>query len=185
MAAGAMTNEALRITLAALVIAGTVTLTGCAAPASRSSKPVVIVQEGTFRSPSGRCVATVTHEDGDRLALHVPGCKAPLSEDLSGMAWISRDRLVFISSSIYGTPGLFLYVCGEDSARTIVGSHSKDSGHYEDVDYFELIRVGVGDNPELVFRYFPDVDSLGPAGTTEGGTVVRVRADGRGLKGLR
>jgi hypothetical protein len=149
-----------------------------------SSAPRIIKRIGRHPSPTGRCVATLTLDEGDRIVLRVSGCRARLSEDVTGIAWLAPDRLVFASRPVYGTPGLFLYVCGEDSARAIVGSHRSDQAYPDGCDDFELVRVERGSNPEIVFRWFAHIDSLGPKGVSEGGVLAKVRADGRDLTGL-
>lgn len=155
------------------------------AAASKSAPAEVIKRAGSFRSPSGKCVAKLKHHEGDRLTLEVSSCKTRLSDDVTGIAWVARDQLVFSSSPVYGSPGLFLYRCGEDSALTIVGARQKDGAYPDGADYFELVRVSGGNDPVLTFRYFPHVDSIGPKGVSEGGVTATVHADGRGLTGIR
>jgi hypothetical protein len=172
-------------TAVAVLVAGMAGVVGGGGAVPQPGPTRVFKRMGHYRSPSGRCLAVLVHDEGDRLALGVAGYKARLSEDVTGIAWIAGDRLVFTSSPIYGVPGLFVYVCGEDSARAVVKSRRSDPGYPDGCDYFELVRVGSGGNPELVFRYFADVDSTGPRGVREGGQLMRIRADGRGLRRVR
>ena len=163
-------------------VAGILAAPGVVVSGPGEAAPKVLNRIGKYPSPTGRCVASLAIDEGSRLVLRVSGCRNRLSENVTGIAWITRNRLVFTSSAVYGIPGLFLYVCGEDSARAIVKSRRNDPWYPDGCDDFELIRVGKGNNPVIIFRWFAHIDSV--ERVDEGGVLARVRADGRELTGI-
>jgi hypothetical protein len=79
--------------------------------------------------------------------------------DVSGMAWIANDQLVYTVSPIYGKPGVFLFDCASLQAKRILGPKTTDKAYPDGADYFELQSVS-SDAKKILFFYAPNVDQV-------------------------
>jgi hypothetical protein len=66
-----------------------------------------------------------------------------VADDITAMAWLSPERLVYTGSPIYGTPGLFLVECDGAGLRAVplVAARTRNSAYPNGADFFELKSV--------------------------------------------
>ena len=118
---------------------------------------------------------------GGHTLLLLPS-KAPqrqVIEDVSGVAYLRNDSLVFTVSPIYGKPGIFIYDCMSKRKTRIVKPHTIDEAYPDGADYFEL--QDIRDN-KVYFYYAPDVDSTDFTIFRNKGSLYQVNTDGSGFR---
>lgn len=116
-------------------------------------------------APGKYCVAgsescvTISSVEGESLCLTVPGTRARPKHgcDITGLAWISKDEVLFSTSSIYGSPGIYRYRLRPAKEETIVPSRAHDAAYPEGKDFFKLISVSEN---EVTFWYCADIEKL-------------------------
>jgi hypothetical protein len=154
----------------------------CGAGLKGQGLGVVKNEMGRYVAPSGACAVVVTHEEGDRIDLHVEGDTSVVLQDVTGWAWVAPGLLVATASPIYGVPGVYLYRCGSDSMVTLVRARHRTEWNPDGADYFELAAVRRG---EVRFWYAEDADSaVSPEFETQA-HLYRVGLDGRGFGKVR
>lgn len=116
---------------------------------------------GSLQSPNGRCKAKLqTSAEGGFLLLSVtsPTERSAEVSDVTGIAWVSSEMLVYTVSPIYGKPGLFLLDCNSMQSKRVIGPRSIGAAYPDGADYFELTGIS-GSSGKMVFYYYgPDVD---------------------------
>lgn len=115
---------------------------------------------GTYKSPSANCPISLTISDKGgftQLLLQSKSQDNKVVSDVTGVAYISNERLVYTTSPIYGTPGVFLYDCVSKKIRRIVGPKKTDKAYPQGSDYFELYGI---EKKKIYFYYSPDVDQI-------------------------
>jgi hypothetical protein len=128
-----------------------------------TTEQLVINQPGEYVSPSGVCTALLkTSSLGGFLVLTVKtrSNKSTTIKDITGMAWTGIDKLVYTTSPVYGSPGVYIYGCNSNRLRRIIAPHNIDGAYPNGADYFELRSVS-NTIPAVVFFYYaPDVDKV-------------------------
>jgi len=150
-------------------LAGLVVLAAFAAATPAASRPGAAAPhgyvaadhgEGELRSPSGARVARIDDVDGSRLRLSLPGRHGRAIEDVTGVAWLAEDSLVFSVSPLFGTPGVFLCEVSRGRVTTLVHPSSFTRAFPDGADYFEVVAVRRGAAARIVFRHAADVDRM-------------------------
>ena len=120
----------------------------------------VFSHEGTYASPTARCMAELRankERGGTDLFVFNKQQQLILSrEDVNAAAW-HQNILYFSASPVYGKPGLFSFDCRTSNTRTLAKAQHKDAGYPDGSDYFELSTVK---GATIEYLYFPDVDKL-------------------------
>jgi hypothetical protein len=128
-----------------------------------TTEQLVINQPGEYVSPSGVCTAQLkTSSLGGFLVLTVKTSsnKSTTVKDITGMAWAGIDKLVYTTSPVYGSPGVYIHSCNSNRLRRIIAPHNIDGAYPYGADYFELRSVS-NTIPAVVFLYYaPDVDKV-------------------------
>lgn len=115
---------------------------------------------GTYKSPSAKCPISLTISDKGgftQLQLQSKSQDKKVVNDVTGVAYISNERLVYTTSPIYGTPGVFIYDCVSKNIRRIVGPKKIDKAYPQGADYFELYGI---EKNKIYFYYSSDVDQI-------------------------
>jgi hypothetical protein len=158
----------------------------CAGGVRAQGLGVVKEQTGRYVAPAGACAIVVTHEEGDRLDLHVERHEGLVLRDVNGWAWVAPDRLVVTVSPIYGVPGVYLYRCGGDSFVTLVRARHRTATSPDGTDYFEMASVTTGKRGEVRFYYLDDVDLMPEQGDfRDSAHMYRVSLNGSGFRKVR
>lgn len=130
-------------------------------PGSRTGKSVVVTQTGEFPSPGGTCRAEMKRSGmGGFLILTFNGKASPRVNDITGIAWISADDLVYTTSPIYGHPGVYMYSCESRRITRLVAPTTFNPGYPKGADYFELEAVSKDNSITVYYYYAADVDRL-------------------------
>jgi hypothetical protein len=114
---------------------------------------------GIYFSPDSKCKASLlVNEQGGFLDLYIDGM---IATDITGIAWINNNSLVFTVSPIYGKPGLFLFDCAARQKKQILGPKKYDKAYPAGSDYFELKDYKESAQNTIIFFYYaPDVDAI-------------------------
>ena len=134
-----------------------------AAPAATiktSQLSEVFKAPGSYSSPAAKCPISLTISDQGgftQLVLRSRSGRNKTVSDVTGVIYISGDRLVYTTSPIYGMPGVFLYNCLSKNIKRIVGPKKIDKAYPRGSDYFELHDV---EGQKIYFYYAPDVDQI-------------------------
>src|SRR3990172_2261085 len=120
---------------------------------------------GTFLQQGGRCQANLeVAELGGYLILDImripKGRHIEPVEDVSGIAWASKDMLIHTVSPIYGKPGLFTRSCSTGQTRRIVAPKTVSKAYPDGADYFRLHSVSLKAPGKIRFYYAPAVDKV-------------------------
>jgi hypothetical protein len=119
-----------------------------------------LARSGSLQSPNGRCKANLqVSVEGGFLVLSVtsPTARSAELSDVTGIAWIDREMLIYTVSPIYGKPGLFLLDCRSMQTKRVIGPRSIGVSYPDGADYFELTGIS-GSSGKIYFYYSPDVD---------------------------
>lgn len=161
-----------RVIVAVSLLVGLVT--GCAphsqqsiayhAPANPTVTVEVMRQQGLFISPAGEYqVELAASEMGGWLGLFLKRkTRTPnqaIAKDVTGIAWLSDNLLVYSVSPIYGSPGIFVLDCQSASVKTLVAPENINPVYPQGADYFELSKVLL-DRRKVLYYYAPDVDQV-------------------------
>jgi hypothetical protein len=142
----------------------------------------VINRVGRFYSPNRRCLASIKISSmGGMLVLNLDKDPGHQIEDVTGIAWISGRTLVYTTSPIYGTPGVYVYSCDSKQSRRIVAPRTINNAYPDGADYFRLQGISQATPTTVYFYYVSDVESL-DVKTLESPThLFRVHLDGTGF----
>jgi hypothetical protein len=142
----------------------------------------VIKEPGEFASPDGKCRATLKISSmGGFLALTLDKQPNHEVDDVTGMLWVSGGNLVYTTSPIYGTPGVWVYDCGSNRTREIVKARTFSKAYPDGEDYFQLKVVSMAAPATIYFYYLPDVDALEEKSIESPNFLFRARMDGTGF----
>ncbi len=142
---------------------------------------------GTFQLENGPCQAILGQienaGDSRRLTLRTltGRRRGKPVEDVSGIAWASKDLLVFTVSPIYGKPGLFIRSCSTGHTRTIIGPKTFYEGSPDGADYFQLQSLSLTAPRKIRFYYAPDVEKVDFYRFPSDDFLFEVNFDGTGL----
>lgn len=142
----------------------------------------VIKAPGTYKSPGATCPIslTISNEGGfTKLQLQSKSHQHKVVNDVTGAAYFSDELLVYTTSPIYGSPGVFLYDCLSKSIRRVVGPKIFDEAYPQGSDYFELQGL---EGHKIYFYYSPDVDQTNFDNFRTKEFLFEVLIDGSALK---
>jgi len=143
----------------------------------------VIKQHGAYKSvPEGCQIVLEISEMGGYLKLTINPPSTHLFKDITGIAWISPDVLLFTVSPIYGKPGVFLFNCVSKQIRRIVGPRTTNTGYPSGADFFELQGFSKNNDQEFYFYYAPDVDAIDFSRHRTKDFLFQSRIDGTGFE---
>ncbi len=156
----------LRWSLRLLLTLVYLSLSSMACDANSSHLAAVIDKTGVFLSPEGKCEATIrVSEMGGFRSLIVQDNSSKISsneiKDITGIAWLNNEELIYSVSPIYGQPGIFLLNCSSPKSITrIAGPTTIDKAYPNGADYFELKSLSNRTDVKVLFYYAPDVDRV-------------------------
>lgn len=136
---------------------------------------------GTYNSPNAQCpISLIISDKGGftQLLLQSKSRDKRVVDDVTGVAYISNNRLVYTAGPIYGTPGVFIYDCVSKNIRRIVGPKKVDKAYPQGADYFELYDV----ENKIYFYYSPDVDQINFDNFRTKELLFEVRVNGSAFK---
>lgn len=142
----------------------------------------VVSRPGAYSSGDGSCrVKLVTNSRGGALNLILPAEKKVIAGDVSAMAWISNEVLVYTVIPVYGKPGLYALNCKSALVRRILGPKTFNKAYPGGADYFELEHVS--DNGRLLYFYYaPDVETVDFKAFRNQSNLFQVSVDGTQFK---
>jgi hypothetical protein len=121
----------------------------------------VITRAGEYVSPNGTCKAVLNISSLGgflELTLQKDKNKSATIKDVTGIAWFGNEKLVYTTSPMYGTPGVYAYSCESNRVKRIVTARNVNKAYPDGADYFELRNIS-NTTPIVVFFYYaPDVD---------------------------
>ena len=121
-----------------------------------------IKQAGNYLSPDKKCTAELKIVQlGGFLQLNLRDEFKRfnhIANDITGLAWITRDSLIFSTSPVYGKPGVFIVTCQHPpKIATIVKPTNIDDSYPDGADYFELRSIT---DSHIRYYYGFDVDNI-------------------------
>lgn len=137
---------------------------------------------GAYNSPGGQCpIYLTTSEKGGftQLQFQSKSSGKKLVNDVTGVAYISNEILVYTTSPIYGTPGIFIYDCLSENTKQIVGPTKIDKAYPQGSGYFELYGIK---REKIYFYYSPDVDQIDFNSFRNGDFLFEVLVNGSAFK---
>jgi len=167
-------------------------LLGCPSIISVSSTLIaasvsrVYNKPGVFSSPNRACEASLKiSEMGGFLNLFIcrqsGKCVDPdVAKDVTGIAWLNGNNLVYTVSPIYGKPGIFLLTCASGKTKRIIGPKTINKAYPDGADYFELQGASSSDS-KIYFYYAPDIDLVDFNKFRSREFLYEVRLDGAGF----
>jgi hypothetical protein len=119
-----------------------------------------IDQSGSFVSPKGGYEASLgVNIDGGVLTLNIvsksDGRRSKAIDDVTGIFWISENKLLYTVSPMYGIPGIFVFDCKKMKTERVLGPKTFRKRRPYGADYFELKEFVEG---KIYFYYSPDVE---------------------------
>lgn len=145
----------------------------------------VIKAPGTYKSPGAKCPVILTISDSGgftQLQLRSKSNQYKVVNDVTGATYFSDEFLVYTTSPIYGSPGVFIYDCASKSIRRVVGPKIFDKAYPQGSDYFELYGL---EGRKIYFYYSPDVDQTDFDNFRTKEFLFEVLIDGSALKRVR
>lgn len=104
------------------------------------------------------------------------------AKDVTGIAWISDNDLVYTVSPIYGQPGIFLFDCASMQTKRILGPKNADTAYPDGTDDFELQSVSFDRVKKLFFFYAPNVDQVDFKKFRTKDFLYQINLDGTGFR---
>ena len=172
-------------------IVAIVMLSGCLSPSLKSESVVIIPQSGilhpsgVYESHKGNCIISLeVSEYGGYTNLVLPSKahQEQIINDVTAVAYLTNDSLVFTVSPIYGSPGIYIYDCVSKQEKRIVNPRTIDKAYPDGADYFELQELREN---RIYFFYAPDVDSKDFARFRSMDFLYEVHKDGSGFRKVR
>jgi len=169
-------------------IVATVMLSGCLSPSLKSESVVIIPQSGilhpsgVYESHKGNCMISLELSDkGGHAGLMLPSKahQEQIINDVTAVAYLTNDSLVFTVSPIYGNPGVYIYDCVSKQMKRIVNPRTIDKTYPDGADYFELQELR---GNKIYFYYAPDVESTDFARFRSMNFLYEVHIDGSGFR---
>jgi hypothetical protein len=145
----------------------------------------VIKHTGNYKSSGGKCpISLVTSEMGGFIQLILPFQREQkhIIDDVTGVAYLSDNLLVYTVSPVYGRPGVYLYDCLSKHIKRIASPKTKNKGYPNGADYYEL-----QDWRESLIRFYyaPDVDSIDFSKFRTDDFLYEVHSDGSKFKKMK
>jgi hypothetical protein len=139
-----------------------------------------IWSEGEFVSPNGGCRVELKRHPGGFLALTFKQGPTKSIDDVTGIAWVSGETLVYTVSPIYSPqPGVYSYNCHSHRVKRLVAPIRREDAHPK--DYFQLQAVSKSRPITIYFYYAPDVDRESFANFESRAHLYQVYMDGTGF----
>jgi hypothetical protein len=126
---------------------------------AQNLKEAAINQIGRHKSPHRVNVAILELQEGDALRLVLDRRNHEVVEDVTGIAWMTDNLLVYSVSPIYGKPGIFKYDYRTRKSVVVVKPVSFDSAYPDGADFFQLQSID-SRRKHLFFYYGSHVDSI-------------------------
>ena len=146
----------------------------------------VIKQPGAYKSVTEGCqIVLEISEMGGYLKLTINPPSTYIFKDITGIAWISPDALLFTTSPIYGKPGVFLFNCASKRIKRIVGPKTINKANPSGADFFELQGFSKNNEQEFYFYYAPDVEAIDFRRFRTKDFLFQSRLDGTGFEKAR
>ena len=168
--------------LISLVIVSLSLLTIACSGESLLSGPA-IDKLGTYISPGGGYTALLEHGEGDMSVLTIvsksDGRRSNAIAAVTGIIWISENKLLYTVSPIYGIPGIFVFDCRKMKTERILGPKTFREGWPNGVDNFELKGFSEG---TIYFYYAPDVELVDYQEFITKEYLYQINLDGTGFK---
>ncbi len=143
----------------------------------------VIARAGEFVSPNKKCRATLkTSSLGGFLVLTLGRKAGKRIDDVTGIAWVSGDTLVYTTSPSYGIPGVFAYSCDSNGIKRLAAPRTLSKAYPNGADYFELQGISSANPVTVYFYYAPDVDAMDTKNFKTPAYLFQVYLDGTGFK---
>ncbi len=98
-----------------------------------------LARPGSLPSVNGRCKAKLqVSAEGGFLVLSVtsPTARSAEVSDITGIAWIGSEMLIYTVSPVYGKPGLFLLDCHTMQTTRVISPRSIGVSYPDGADYF-------------------------------------------------
>lgn len=150
---------------------------------SRVGRSQVITNAGEFVSPTGTCRAVLKASNlGGFLVLTLDKRANRTINDVTGMAWVSANALLYTTSPIYGEPGVYVYSCESNQIKRIVAPRNFDKAYPKGSDYFELQSISRGSRITAFFYYAADVDKINFKTLRVPASLFEVQLDGSGFR---
>jgi hypothetical protein len=120
-----------------------------------------INRHGSFVSPKGGHEALLEINGmGGFLTLNIISIsdkrRSKAIDDVTGIVWISENKLLYTVSPIYGIPGIFVFDCRKMKMKRILGPKTFYKENPRGADFFELKEFL---KEKIFFYYSPDVNS--------------------------
>jgi len=182
---GASKKNITRWSLISVIIVSLSLLTIARSGESLLSGPAITHQEGSFISPGGGYTALteVTAMAGGGISLTIVSKSDDRRSDpidaVTGIAWISENKLLYSVSPIYGIPGIFVFDCRKMKAKRILGPKTCRKGWSDGDDNFELKKFSEG---MIYFYYAPDVELVDYQEFITKEYLYQINLDGTGFK---
>jgi len=143
-----------------------------------------IAKRGSYISPGGGYEASlVINGMGGFLTLSIISKsdkrRSKAIDDVTGIVWISRNKLLYTVSPIYGIPGIFVFDCKEMKMGRILGPKTFYKENPSGADFFELKKFSEG---KVYFYYSPDVHSTDFDELRTKKYLYQINLDGTGFK---
>lgn len=119
----------------------------------------VVDAPGRYCAEGSDSCVTLSSEEGESLCLTVPGSRTRPKHgcDITGLAWLNKDEVLFSTASIYGSPGIYRYKLRAAKEEAVVPSRTRDAAYPDGKDFFKLISISEN---EVTFWYCPDIEKL-------------------------
>jgi len=174
---GVSKNNITRWLLISVIIVSISLLTITCSKESFLSGPA-IDQRGSFLSPKGGCKASLEIKDGGFLGLTIvsksDGRRSDTIDEVTGIIWISENKLLYSVGSIYGIPGIFVFDCKTMKKERVLGPRNPHG-----TDYIKLKEFSEG---TVYFYYSPDVELMDYDEFRTKKYLYQINLDGTGFK---
>jgi hypothetical protein len=115
---------------------------------------------GEYPAPNGPCTAVLVNDDmGGASSLHIWNGTTPKVDrvnNVTGLAWLDDDLLVYTAGPEYGKPGLYLFGCETGRTAQLLPRPSLSYTSPHGTDYFELFAVEIRSAFVIWYYYAPD-----------------------------
>ncbi len=143
-----------------------------------------IDQSGSFVSPKGGYEASLrVNIDGGFLTLDIVsksgGRRSKSIDDVTGIFWISENKLLYTVSPMYGIPGIFVFDCKKMKTERVLDPKTFRKRRPYGADYFELKEFVEG---KIYFYYSPDVELTDFYEFRTKKYLYQINLDGTGFK---
>ncbi|NOS81043.1 MAG: hypothetical protein HOP32_05610 [Nitrospira sp.] len=144
--------------------------------------PVYEPTSGVYTTQFGGCTISMKISDMGGftiLALPLKGAKTRNVEDVTGVAYLPSDALIFTVSPMYGRPGIYRYDCLAKQVKQLVRPRTINKGYPDGADYFELQDV----QGDTVYVYYSsDINATDFERFRSPEYLYKIHSDGSGFR---